>query len=292
MWAPCSISALSKQEYGSIDIDKHDDVESSGISTDIQTFGNNTIDRFKIMSLVKIFSFVALFSLAISLTANISTENRNVVYPMGSVIPAQSRVKIIFFGDSLMDVAFRFALREKIQSQFPYYLLDIINAGAGGNKIANLLARVHKDVVSKNPDIVLMYWDSDVSDQPVEDLEQYSLQQQYKADVNEVITIIRNTTRRFAVAGPGILGEGPLFQFDFFGKNRLLDKFREFNRNISASNGVLYIDVRKALRDSIPSMWMLNRWYCSSDGEHPNQRGTQIMAEQFGMALNLFLNVQ
>jgi len=287
MWVRSSImSALSKQEYGSIVFDKYDDVETAHFST--RTFGNIVVDRVK---MVKIFSFVALFSLAISLTSNFSNENRSIVYPMGSVI-RDHRVKVILFGDSLMDVACKFSLGEKIQNQFPFYLFDIINAGSGGHKISDLLARVHKDVVSKNPDIVLLLWDSDVSDQPVEDLEEYSLQQKYKEDVHELISIIHNTTRHFAVAGPGLLGEGPLFQWNYFQKNRLLDKYREFNRNISENNGVLYIDIRKALRDSLPSMWMWNRWYCTSDGEHPNQRGTQIMAEQFGMALNLFLNVQ
>ena len=54
-------------------------------------------------------------------------------------------------------------------------------------------------------------------------------------------------------------------------------------------DSILYIDLRQALQDGLPSVWLFNRWYLTSDGEHPNERGTQILAKKFGEVISTWL---
>lgn len=280
----------SNQDYDSIESERPEyDVENKVItqsSGEIRVIGGE-----RIVSLIKLSSLFAFSVVVILLVGLYSGERRNIVYPIHPKSVINNRVKVVLFGDSLIDVPFsRNALDEKIRRQFPFYLLDIENEGIGGNKIHNLKERMYSDVVSKKPDIILLYWDSDVSDQDADYLEEKSTELQYKEDLSEVVRILKNTSK-LAVAGPGLLGEGPLFSLDYFyRKNRLLNHYREINKNISQENGILYVDIRKALKDSIPSTWIFSMGFCTMDGEHPNERGSQIIAEQFGLAINLFLS--
>lgn len=280
----------ASQDYASIEFEKQEcDVENK---VPLQTIGElRAIGGERIVGLIKLLSLLA-FSVTVMILVGIySGQRRNIVYPIRPKAEINSRVKIVLFGDSLIDVPFsRNSLDEKIRNQFPYYLLDIVDEGIGGNKIHNLRERMYRDVVLKKPDIVLLYWDSDVSDQEYEFLEEKSTEMQYREDVSEVVRVLKNTSK-LAVAGPGILGEGPLFPQDFFyRKNKLLNHYREINKNVSLENGVIYLDIRKAFLDFIPSAWIFSMGYCTLDGEHPNERGSQILAEQFGLAINLFLS--
>ena len=294
-FVPSSYSKLflkTNQEYGSVDVEqfsevekKNDDFVSDRDDPSADT-GITVIQRIKILALAA-FAISAMLLIVLFLK-----EQRLTVYPIRSKLFANNRVKIVLFGDSLVDVAYRrFSLAEKLQNQFPYFLFDIYNAGVGGNKIKNIRNRMYRDVISLNPDIILLYWDSDVSDQDNDFLAEKSTQDEYIEDLKNVVLVLKNTTSNFAIGGPGLLGEGPLFTYNFYnGKNKLLDLYRDINRNVTQENGLLYMDIRRALQEVIPSAWILSRWFCTLDGEHPNERGTQIIAQQFGMAINLFLN--
>ena len=282
----------SNLDYDTIETERPEyDVENKvppQSSSELRVIGGE-----RIVSLIKLSSLFAFSVVVILLVGLYSGERRIIVYPIRpkSVIN-NNRIKIVLFGDSLIDVPFtRNSLDEKIRKQFPFYLLDIENQGIGGNKINSIRERMYRDVVSKKPDIILLYWDSDVSDQDADYLEEKSTELKYKDDLSEVVRVLKNTTSKLAVAGPGLLGEGPLFSLDYFyRKNGLLNHYREINKNVSQENGVLYVDIRKALKDSIPSAWIFSMGFCTVDGEHPNERGSQIIAEQFGLAINLFLS--
>ena len=280
----------ASQDYDAIESEKPEyDIENK---IPFQTLGElRAIGGERLVGLIKLSSLL-VFSVTLMVLVGIySGQRRNIVYPIRPKAEINNRVKIVLFGDSLIDVPFnRNSLDEKIRNQFPYYLLDIVNEGNGGNKIHNLKERMYNDVVLKKPDIVLLYWDSDLSDQDYEFLEEKSTELQYTEDLSEVVRVLKNASK-LAVAGPGILGEGPLFPKDFFyRKNKLLNHYREINQNVSLENGVIYLDIRKAFLDFIPSAWIFSMGFCTLDGEHPNERGSQIIAEQFGLAINLFLS--
>ncbi|MBW6489671.1 MAG: hypothetical protein K0B15_00620 [Lentimicrobium sp.] len=70
--------------------------------------------------------------------------------------------KVIFFGDSITEVAVReggyidqlnkMFLQKGLQDHF-----DLIGAGISGNKVYDLYLRLEEDVISKKPDVVVIY---------------------------------------------------------------------------------------------------------------------------------------
>lgn len=227
--------------------------------------------------------------------------NNNYVYPYSPTNDdlGKDQFTLVLFGDSLLNVPCTYYnMIEKIQHMYPDYNLNIVNQGVNGNKIADMLARIYPDVVDlvPKPDAVIVYWDSDVSDDSVGILNAYQTQEQYEADLSQVIRILLNVTSRVAISGPGILGERPLFPspgpaVSYFEKHTLLNYYREINQNISSYFQVPYIDMRAAIMDQIPPGWALARWYITIDGEHPNERGTRLEARMFCDMLNRWLNL-
>src|SRR6478736_183499 len=75
---------------------------------------------------------------------------------------AQQKKKVLFFGDSITQAGVQpggyivkvgeLAAKEGKAEQF-----DFIGSGIGGNKIYDLYLRYEEDVLSKNPDVVVIY---------------------------------------------------------------------------------------------------------------------------------------
>jgi hypothetical protein len=126
-----------------------------------------------------------------------------------------------------------------------------------------------------------------------------------------------------AVAGPALLGEGPLFPprnvgpLYYWGKQRMLDKYRSLTREVCTASFVPYIDVRQvnvfwlvwllafaplhhfttptcshktqAMEDALPTMSFGYSGCLTVDGEHENARGAAVVAKLFASALLLGL---
>ena len=117
--------------------------------------------------------------------------NNNIIYSISGSTP----FKIVLFGDSLVNVGcLYFDLAEKLQHQFPNYPLTIVNAGVNNDMIADLKARMYTDVVDLQPDAVIIYWDSDVSDQLVYVLDEQSTLSQYSVGIRLYIFILHVRT--------------------------------------------------------------------------------------------------
>ena len=78
------------------------------------------------------------------------------------VVNQDVKKKVIFFGDSITEAGVKpggyvlkvvdLAARENKASQY-----DFIGSGIGGNKVYDLYLRLEDDVLSKNPDVVVIY---------------------------------------------------------------------------------------------------------------------------------------
>lgn len=115
---------------------------------------------------------------------------------------SSSTFKIILFGDSLVNIPFKnFGLSEKIRAKFPEKNLEIINAGVNGHTISYLRARLDKDVLSLQPNAVLLLWDSDVSNFNVETLDSAEIKRQYEEDINYVLNSLKRSCTFLSVSG-------------------------------------------------------------------------------------------
>jgi lysophospholipase L1-like esterase len=74
----------------------------------------------------------------------------------------QRKKKILFFGDSITQAGVQpggyiTAMNEMLQEQNLTASYELIGSGIGGNKVYDLFFRMEDDVISKKPDIVVIY---------------------------------------------------------------------------------------------------------------------------------------
>ncbi len=74
----------------------------------------------------------------------------------------QMKTKIIFFGDSITEMGVKpggyiVKMREMLSSQDLSPKYDLLGAGIGGNKVYDLYLRMDDDVLTKNPDVVVIW---------------------------------------------------------------------------------------------------------------------------------------
>src|SRR4051812_48762330 len=79
-----------------------------------------------------------------------------------TVFMTQKKKRVIFFGDSITQQGIesggyinRIDSMSRLENKSSQY--EFIGAGIGGNKVYDLYLRMDSDVLSKNPDVVVIY---------------------------------------------------------------------------------------------------------------------------------------
>jgi len=214
------------------------------------------------------------------------------------VAPAPPGVeRIVFVGDSLVsrsdqDHGLLALVREALRRSHPAVALDLVDAGANGNCIADIRARLSSDVLALRPAAVVLYWDSDAAD--VEDADasaerSRSLRAAYERNLSGVLLALRESTSHVLVSGPTLLGERP------HGRNRkdaVLDAYSAINRRLCRAHRVTWINTRRAafawLADH-PTDGEPDSGRLTEDGEHLNRAGTELVARELAAAIGRWL---
>lgn len=216
-------------------------------------------------------------------------------YKNPGVIPTY---RLTFIGDSLIHRPFtEFDLGGRVQRYFRTINLNITDHARNGQEIAECESNVYDDVPIGSADMVILFWDSDcsnVDESAMDDDEIRETRANYKANLTEVINAVKSAGVTYmAISGPNLLGEGT---YSFLrtiwmtrwadDKSSMLDDYRKINEDIANELDVDYIDMRKAFLRAEPTYWVYPAYRLTLDGEHPNDRGTGIIAKQFAMQIS------
>ena len=87
------------------------------------------------------------------------------------------------------------------RSQFPDYDIEVVNAGVNSDRIACMRTRLEEDVLSLKPDAVMLFWDSDISDQSVEVLDRTETKLKYEEDLRAVLQRLKSNCSHISVSG-------------------------------------------------------------------------------------------
>jgi lysophospholipase L1-like esterase len=216
-----------------------------------------------------------------------------------SASPAPPGVeRIVFVGDSLVnrsdqDHGLLSLVRRAIERSHPGVALDLVNAGNNGDCVADIRARLAKDVLSLRPAAVVLYWDSDAAD--VEDATESpersrSLRTAYERNLAAVLAALREAAPHVVVSGPTLFGERTQGRNP---KDHVLDAYTEINRQVCHAHRVVWIDTRRAA-----FAWLgehakgreRDSGYLTEDGEHLNQAGTELVAAEMAHAIGRWLS--
>jgi lysophospholipase L1-like esterase len=157
----------------------------------------------------------------------------------------------------------------------PKLNLRIINQGISGNRTTDLLARLDKDVISYNPDhVVLMIGVNDAWRQlDCPQIPEYKqTTDDYKKNVLEIISRIQNNQANIVLMSP--------FYLEPNRENTLRAKIDAYNvvlKEIAETHGLLYIDLQKAFDELLEEVSIFT---ISGDRIHLNMAGNMFLRDQ------------
>jgi lysophospholipase L1-like esterase len=200
----------------------------------------------------------------------------------------QKPVKVIFFGDSITRAGLetegyitlmKNALRGKTNPEF-----ELIGAGIGGNKVYDLFLRFEEDVLSKKPDVVVMYVG-------VNDV-WHKQSSQTGTDPDKFIAFYTAMIKKLQTAGirviactPAAIGERTDFSNAQDGD---LNRYSNIIRDLAKKYSCSLVDLRKAFLDYNLKNNLENKesGILTTDRVHLNPAGNKLVADLMLKALS------
>lgn len=211
--------------------------------------------------LTRSFLFASLLTLTLSLTMN-------------------KPKRVIFFGDSITELGAAeggyikqlSALLEKkgLSGQF-----ELIGAGVSGNQIKDLYHRLQKDVISRKPDLVIIY--IGINDVWQKEVGTGTDEREFKTFYESMITKIQTSGAEVILCTPTVIGERK------GGKNQLdgeLDHYADIIRQLSRDHNAKLVDLRSIFvqynQEHNPGNKEMG--ILTNDRVHLNNSGNQLVA--------------
>ncbi len=154
---------------------------------------------------------------------------------------------------------------------------DLVGAGIGGNKVYDLYLRMEEDVLSKSPDIVVIYvgvndvWHKKTfgTGTDADKFEKF-----YRA----IITKLQANNAKVVICTPATIGEKKDFSNELDGD---LNKYSNIIRDIGADLHIPLVDLRKSFLnyETANNTDNLDKGILTTDGVHLNEKGNQMVAE-------------
>jgi len=200
----------------------------------------------------------------------------------------QKPVKIIFFGDSITRAGvnpggyitlMQEALRGKTNPEY-----ELIGAGIGGNKVYDLFLRFEDDVLSKKPDVVVMYvgvndvWHKQSSQTGTDP-------DKFIAFYTAMIKKLQAAGIRVIVCTPAAIGERTDFSNAQDGD---LNRYSNIIRELAQKYSCGLVDLRKAFLDYNLKNNPENKesGILTTDRVHLNPAGNKLVADLMIRALS------
>jgi isoamyl acetate esterase len=201
----------------------------------------------------------------------------------GRQIELKKGDRIIFFGDSLTNLAgeekpkehvtkgYVRIVRETLAARHKDQQIEVDWVATGGHTVPDLLERVDRDVIAKNPTIVVIQIGcNDARRIPKET---------FRAGLDELIDRLRKAGIQVVQCSLTSVGE----KYDGTNKDDpKLEEFAQVEREVARAKNVPLNDLRKAF----VGYWKQNNpdnkpsGILTYDGNHFNQRGHDFVAEQ------------
>ena len=172
-----------------------------------------------------------------------------ILISMFAFVP-QKKNKVIFFGDSITELGVKpggYVTRVdsicKLEKKGEQY--DFIGAGIGGNKVYDLYLRLEDDVLSKNPDIVVIYvgvndvWHKTLlgTGTDADKFEKFYL---------AILKKLKDKNIKAILCTPAVVGEKTDFSNPLDGD---LNRYSNMIRDIAKKNSLQLVDLRKNFLD-------------------------------------------
>ena len=195
----------------------------------------------------------------------------------------QKKKRIIFFGDSITELAVRpdgfivkmdsMLRRNNLQDSY-----ELIGSGISGNKVYDLYLRLEDDVLSKDPDIVIIYIGvNDVWHKRL--LGTGTDADKFERFYNAIIKKLSDRKIKVILCTPAVIGEKTDLSNEQDGD---MNRYSNIIRGIAAKNNLPLVDLRKRFLeyDLQNNPENKDRGILTRDGVHLTEKGNQIVADE------------
>ena len=203
--------------------------------------------------------------------------------------------RIVFLGDSITaggagTNGYITLIRQALDTGAADLGVETIGAGISGNKVANLQARLQKDVLDRKPTIVFIYigindvwhWRRDKEGK----LAGGTTKEAFEAGLKDIIGRINAAGARVILCTPSVIGEKTA------GGNAhdpMLDEYSGISRRVAVETGSQLVDLRQAFVNYLETNNPENkdRGILTRDTVHLNPAGNRLVADEMLKALGI-----
>jgi len=202
---------------------------------------------------------------------------------LSSFTNTMQKKKVIFFGDSITEAAvenegYIIKVGELASKGNAGDKYDFIGAGISGNKIYDLYLRLENDVLSKNPDMVIIFigvndvWHKRSHGTGTDP-------DKFEKFYTAIIKKLQDKNIKVILATPAAIGEKTDSSNELDGD---LNNYSNIIRGLAKSNKLPLVDLRQAFLDYNKKFNPENKeaGILTSDRVHLNPKGNQLVAEE------------
>ena len=164
--------------------------------------------------------------------------------------------------------------------------VKVINAGIGGNTFGDLLGRVHEDVVSQNPDLVIIM----VGTNDMVNSRKMVSYETFNSNLLDIVNILKDAKINIVLLSPLPVDTIYLFQRHQRSSyvelpNNKLANISDIVRQTSEDNDLYFVDIfaeffKRGLPEHNTDDIIRNINNCGvNDGVHPTEKGYELIAQ-------------
>lgn len=196
------------------------------------------------------------------------------------------KTKVIFFGDSLTESGMHphgyVLLTDSLLNPGGNVQYDIVGAGVSGNKVYDLYLRLDDDVISKSPDIVVIW--IGVNDVWHKKMGTGTDADKFERFYRALIKKLKAANAKLVICTPSTIGEKNDCTNEQDGD---MNKYAGIVRKIAADQQVELLDLRKEFEDyeMAHNPGNVEKGILTLDGVHLNDNGNRFVANLMADAI-------
>lgn len=197
----------------------------------------------------------------------------------------QKKTKVIFFGDSITElgvkkdryVGYILKMDSMLKTAKKDSEYELIGSGISANKVYDLYLRMEDDVLSKNPDVVVIYVGvNDVWHKTL--LGTGTDADKFEKFYQAIIKKLKNSNIKAVLCTPAVVGEKTDMSNPLDGD---LNKYSNIIRDLAKKNNLPLVDLRKKFIDylKVNNPDNKEKEVLTYDRVHMNDKGNQFLAD-------------
>lgn len=195
--------------------------------------------------------------------------------------PFKKGDKVIFLGDSITQggngpKGYVGLIRTAFAEKHKGLGVEVVNAGISGNKVPDLQRRLKKDVLDKNPALVVIYIGINDVWHGERDPKRGTSKEDFEAGLRDVIGQITAGGGRVVVCTPTVIGEKAENSLD-----KKLDEYSDVSRKVAADLKLPLVDLRTAFTEYLKANNKEDKekGVLTGDRVHLNAAGNKLVAD-------------